>query len=87
MSVLIVSKSIAMPDRRETIGKAALEGIGHRPEAQIWEIQIREPQNMPNYIVTIHGPSNFKWVRDFFGEEDTPDFIRQEIWKATHPPT
>ena len=87
MPVSIFSNNIAMPDRREAIGNAVLDGIGDPPENEQWTVYIYEPQEKPNYIVTIKGPDDFEWERDFFGpEERTPKFIREEVRQATHSP-
>ena len=83
MRASILANTIAMPGRRQLIGDAVVEGVGDRPENETWKVWIYEPQDRPDYIVTIEGPGDFKWAHTFFGPyEQTPDFIRTEVAKA-----
>ena len=80
MPTSIFSNDIAMPNRRKVIGAAVLDGIGNRPEN--WVVSIHEPRGGPEYIITIEGPDNFKWTYTFFGDEQTPEFIRNAVGQA-----
>lgn len=86
MAVSVLANTIAMPDRRAAVEKAVVEGIGDRP-GEDWRVRIIEPQDRPDYIVTIEGHNNFRWKRDFFGpDEQTPEFIRKAVMEATKRP-
>ncbi len=77
MPASIFSNDIPTPNRRKVIGAAVLDGIGNRPEN--WVVSIHQPQHSPDYVVTIEGPEDFKWTRRFFGNEQTPEFIRDAV--------
>ena len=84
MAILVSTNTIADPNRRKQIQEAVLNGIGPRSESEAWRLRIFEPQTGPEYVIKIEGPSDFKWDRTFFGpEEQTPEFIRAEVAKAT----
>ncbi len=82
MSVTIFSNDIPIPELRESIGKAVLDGIGQRPDNEQWRVYIYAPQNSAHYIVVIEGPNGFKWERSF--GERSPEFIREQVKQATH---
>ncbi len=46
-------------------------------------VKIFEPQLSPGYVIRIEGADGFKWERNFFGQEETAEFIREEVRKAT----
>ena len=84
MSVIISSNKIAIPEHNKTVAKAVVQGIGLRPYHDDWQISIFEPIDIAKYIITIQGPNNFRWERDFFGPtEQRLDFICEEVRKAT----
>jgi hypothetical protein len=85
MPVSVLCNNVAMPDRRIAIQQAVLPGIGPRPGSEAWEVSICQSQSRDEYIVKIEGPEGFAWERAFFGvHEKTPQFIEQEVWRATH---
>ena len=83
MSISIINNTIPVLTRG-SVEKALLDGIGQRPENESWKIWMDEPQNRSAYIITIEGPNDFNWKREFFGiDEQTPIFIREKVRKAT----
>ena len=85
MSVTIFSNDIPIPEHRESIGEAVLDGIGQRPDNEQWTVSIYAPQNSANYIVVIEGPNDFKWEKSFSGpDERSPELIREQVRQATH---
>ena len=85
MSVTIFINEIPIPEHREAIEKAVLEGIGQRPNNEQWMVSIYAPQNSDHYSVVIEGPNDFKWERSFSGpDERSPELIREEVRQATH---
>ena len=85
MSVSIFCNEIPIPEHRESIGKAVLDGIGQRPDNEQWRVEIYAPRDSADYIVVIEGPNDFKWERSFSGpDERSPELIREEVRQATH---
>ncbi len=85
MSVTIFSNDIPIPELRDSIGKAVLDGIGQRPDNEQWRGSIYAPQTSAHYIVVIEGPNDFKWERSFSGpDERSPELIREEVRQAIH---
>ena len=81
MDLSVFCNTIAMPDRRQVVECAVLQGIGQAPGN--WVISIFEPQRSPEYIVSIERPDGFAWKRAFFGPvEQTPEFIQTEVARA-----
>ena len=50
-----IFNALPLPDRRQAVQQAVLEGIGEHPENEQWTVCIDEPQNKPNWIVSIEG--------------------------------
>jgi len=85
MPISILTNTIAIPDRAKKVQKAVLAGIGRCPESENWTVRIFEPQASPEYVVKIGGPNDAKWNLTFFGpEEQSPEFIRNAVARATH---
>ena len=85
VDAVVLTNTIAMPDSRKSIQDAVLQGIGSRLDTQAWTVSIFEPQAGPEYVIKIKGPNDFNWERTFFGPgEQTPEFIRNEVHRATH---
>jgi len=79
---VVLTNTIAIPERRKAIQEAVLEGIGKRSRGGL-TVRIFEPALSPEYVVKIAGPNGFNWERSFLGHEETPEFIREEVRKAT----
>jgi hypothetical protein len=59
-----------LPDRAvgAAVQEAVLGAIG-APDGD-WRVQINENQDSPSWHVTIWGPNDFRWTREFFGPEE-----------------
>jgi hypothetical protein len=85
MAVSVLTNTIADPDRKKAVEKGVLAGIGARPGSEPWKVRIFEPPSSSKYVIKIEGPNEFKWENSFFGPvEETPEFIRNAVQKATH---
>lgn len=84
INAVVLTNTIGDPSDRKAIQDAVLEGIGHRGLT----VKIFEPPLGPEYVIRIEGASGFRWERTFFGPvEQTPEFVRYEVQKATAYPT
>ena len=82
MAVRVFSNNLPNAAVRTAVQEAVLGAIG-APSGD-WLLQIHENPESPSWHVTIWGPDNFHWTREFFGiEEQNPlngfAFIRQTI--------
>ena len=82
MAVQVFSNNVREPTRRAAVQDAVLGAIGS-PSGE-WKVQIHENRDSPSWQITIWGPSNFQWSREFFGpdeqnELDDYGFIRKTI--------
>ena len=68
MAVRVFSNNLPNPAVREAVQEAVLGAIG-APSGD-WLVQIHENQESPSWHVTIWGPNNFHWSREFFGIEE-----------------
>lgn len=83
IDAVVLTNTIGDPRHRKTIQDAVLDGIGHRGLT----VKIFEPALSPEYVIRIEGAGGFRWERTFFGPvEQTPEFVRQEVHKATAYP-
>jgi hypothetical protein len=83
IDAVVLTNTIGDPNSRKVIQDAVLEGIGHRGLT----VKIFEPQNSSDYVIRVEGAGGFRWERAFFGPvEQTPEFVRQEVHKATAYP-
>lgn len=85
MAVRVFSNNLPNPTVRAQVQEAVLEAIGI-PIGD-WLVQIHEKQESPSWYITIWGPNNFHWSREFFGvEEQNPiggySAIREAILEA-----
>ena len=73
MSVTIVKNNIATPQYARAIEaavrRAMPDAVGH------WKVWIEESQGSVAWMITIEGPDAFHWQYEFFGQEQTPEFI------------
>src|SRR5437016_7091884 len=82
MAARVFSNNLPNPTVRAEVQKAVQEAIGV-PSGD-WRVQIHENQDSPSWHITIWGPNNFQWTREFFGVEeqnasDGYSFIRRTI--------
>jgi hypothetical protein len=82
MAVRVFSNNLPNPAVREAVQEAVLGAIG-APSGD-WLVQIHENAESPSWHVTIWGPNNFRWTREYFGiEEQNPldgfAFIKKTI--------
>jgi len=77
MSVSILKNNIATPQFAAAIQSAIRGGIGEIPGH--WRAWIEESQNSIAWTIKIDGPNGFQWEHEFFGQEQTPEFIEREI--------
>ena len=82
MAVRVFSNNLPKPEVRAAVQEAVLEAIG-APSGD-WLVQIHENPDSPSWHVTIWGPNNFHWTREFFGiDEQNPldgfAFIKKTI--------
>lgn len=83
IDAVVLTNTIGDPSHRKAIQDAVLEGIGHRGLT----VKIFEPALSPEYMIRVEGAGGFRWERTFFGPvEQTPEFVRQEVHKATAYP-
>jgi len=75
MSRIIVSNNIRSPETREAVSTAIRAGIGEREGD--WEVVVYQAEDYPGLAVRIAGPRQMRLGWTFFGEEQTPEFIRQ----------
>lgn len=68
MAVRIFSNNLPNPAVRAAVQQAVLGAMG-TPSGD-WEVQIHENQDFPSWHVTISGPNDFRWTREFFGVEE-----------------
>jgi hypothetical protein len=77
----IFANTIALPDLRESVQIAVLEGVGKRPKCEGWAASIYE--RAESWVVVIEGPNRFRWEQEFFGpSEKNPNFIREMVSNA-----
>jgi hypothetical protein len=80
IDTVALTNTIGDPNSRKAIQDAVSEGIGHRGLT----VKIFEPALSPEYVIRVEGAGGFRWERAFFGPaEQTPEFVRQEVHKAT----
>ncbi|MGC9945269.1 MAG: hypothetical protein ABSF64_02635 [Bryobacteraceae bacterium] len=77
-----VSNNLPDPAARVALQEAVLDALGARNGD--WRVQIHENQDSPSWHITIWGPNDFHWTREFFGIEEQNSlnayaFIRQTI--------
>lgn len=82
MAVRVFSNNLPDPTVRTAVQEAVLAAIG-APSGD-WTVQIHENQGSPSWHITIWGPNNFQWAREFFGPEeqnalDDYSFIKKAI--------
>jgi hypothetical protein len=82
MAVRVFSNNLPNPTVRNAVQEAVLGAIG-APSGD-WLVQIHENAESPSWHVTIWGPNNFRWTREYFGiEEQNPldgfAFIKKTI--------
>jgi hypothetical protein len=82
MAVRVFINNLPDPAVRAAVQEAVLAAIG-APGGD-WRVQIHENQDSPSWHITIWGPNNFDWTREFFGieEQNSIDgyaFIRRTI--------
>ena len=68
MAVRVFSNNLPNPALRDALQEAVLGAIG-APSGD-WLVQIHENPESPSWHVTIWGPNNFHWTREFFGTEE-----------------
>jgi len=57
------------------VSTAIRAGIGEREGA--WEVVVYQAKEYAGLVVRIAGPTEMRFGWTFFGEEQTPEFIRQ----------
>src|SRR5579864_7939123 len=68
MAVRVFSNNLPNPATRAKVQEAVIGAIG-APSGD-WTVQIHENQNSPSWHITIWGPNDFHWTREFFGPEE-----------------
>jgi hypothetical protein len=43
-------------------------------------VWIEEPPDAVGWTIRIEGPARVKWQYEFFGQEQTPEFIQSKVW-------
>ena len=83
MTIAIAADQIEFSDIRQTLFRGVLEGIGTRPEEEVWEVRLLEPEDGVDYAVEIRGPGGFNWSQRFFGPTElTEEFVRDSVASA-----
>jgi hypothetical protein len=73
----IVSNNIASYGLREAVSRAICEGIGEKPGD--WTAIVYQAVDYAGFAVRISGPENLRWNWTFYGQEQSPDFIRVRV--------
>jgi hypothetical protein len=86
MAVRVFSNNLPDPKVRAEVQKAVLGAIG-APSGN-WRVQIHENQDSPSWHITVWGPNNFEWTREFLGpgEQDALDdysFVNWDVREST----
>ena len=68
MAVRVFSNNLPDPTVRAAVEEAVLGAIG-APSGD-WLVQIHEKPDSPSWHITIRGPNNFQWSREFLGPEE-----------------
>src|SRR5260370_555797 len=82
MAVRVFSNNLPDPRVRAEVQKVVVGAIA-APSGD-WRVQIHENQDSPAWHITIWGPNNFEWTREFLGpgEQNALDdysFIQKTI--------
>jgi hypothetical protein len=73
----IVSNNIESPELREVVSRAIREGIGEKPGE--WKVIVYQAADYAGLGVRISGPEDLRCNWTFFGNEQSPDFIRERV--------
>jgi hypothetical protein len=68
MAVRVSSNNLPNRTAGATVQEAVLGAIG-APDGD-WRVQIHESHDSPSWHITIWGPEDFRWTREFFGPEE-----------------
>lgn len=86
MTIKIVANTISDSENARRAERAILDGIGDRPEEELWGVSIFEPQENPGYFVSIEGPAGLRWNHQFSEEEgQSASLISEEVKKGVRP--
>jgi predicted ATPase len=82
MAIRVFNNNLPPPSVRANVERAVLEAMG-APSGD-WMVQIHEKPDSPSWHITIWGPNNFHWSREFSGPEEQNDrddysFIKKTI--------
>jgi len=75
MAWTIVSNNILSPETREAVSTAIRAGIGERERD--WEVVVYQAEEYAGLVVRIAGPTEMRFGRTFFGEDQKPEFIKE----------
>jgi hypothetical protein len=77
MPCTIVSNNIASPEVRTAVNDAISAGVGDQPGD--WKATVYQAPDYPGLAVRIKGPKKLRCDWTFFGEEQSPSFIRERV--------
>jgi len=81
MAVRVQSNNLPIPAVRAAVQEAVLGAIGE-PSGD-WQVQIHEGPYSPAWQITIWGPNDFQWTREFFGPEQQNSLDGYAVIKRT----
>jgi len=77
MSVSILRNNIAYPEFARAVEAAVQKAMTEAPGD--WKVWIQESQNAVPWTIRVESPAGFEWEYEFFGQEQTPEFIERKI--------
>jgi hypothetical protein len=76
MSVTIL-RSLKTPQFARALEAAVRKAMAEAPGN--WEVWIEESQDAVPWTIRVEGPAGFNWKYEFFGPEQTPEFIEHKV--------
>src|ERR1035437_2615270 len=81
MAVRVFSNNLPDPAVRAQVQRAVLGAMGS-PNGD-WTVQIHENADSPSWHITICGPDNFRWTKEFLGIEEQNKLDDYNLIKKT----
>lgn len=83
MNAVVLTNTIPLPDVRQQVQAAVLNGIEKYPTREPWRVKIFAPADKAGYFIRIQAPNGFTWEKDFEGPvEEAPNFIERTVSNA-----
>jgi len=77
MSIAVLRNNIAAPQFARAVEAAVRRAMAEAPGD--WKVWIEESQGAVPWTIRLEGAAGFDWKYEFFGQEQTPEFIERKI--------